>query len=67
MEAISPEKSGIASPERDVLVDHDVGRAGDGEFAPCSGAHVGAAAEAIGERDDLGVAPLKAEGQNSQR
>ena len=36
-----------SSPERDILVDKDVGRAGGGELSPRSGVHDSAAAETV--------------------
>ena len=45
-----------ASPERDISIDKDVVRAGGGEMSLCSGVHVGAAAEAVRKKEDVGVA-----------
>ena len=48
-----------ASPERDISVDKDVGRAGGGEVSLRSGVHVGAAAEMVRKKEDAGVAPKR--------
>ena len=53
------------SPERDVSVDEDVGRAGSGELGLCSGVHVGTAAETVGEQEGVGVAPRRLTGRSS--
>ena len=45
-----------ASAERNVSVDKGVGRAGGGELSLCGGVHVGAAAEAAHNKEDVGVA-----------
>ena len=45
-----------ASRERDISVDKDVVRAGGGEMSICSGVHVGAAAEAVRKKENVGVA-----------
>ena len=50
-------KGNRVSPERDAAVDEDVGRNGYGELSLSSGVHVGAGAEAVGGKKDVGVAP----------
>ena len=57
LEAIVGREGNRASPERDVAVDYNVGRAGCGELGLSSGVHVGSAAEAVGEKEYIGVPP----------
>ena len=48
MVVVGKESNG-AFPERNVAIDEYIGRAGCGELGLNSGAHVGAAARAVGE------------------
>ena len=59
LKAVVGKESNGASPQRDVAIDEDVGRAGCGEHGLSGGAHVGAAAEAVGEKECIGVAPRR--------
>ena len=59
LKAIVGKESIGASPERDVAIDEYIARAGCGELGLSSGVHVGAAAETVGEKDKIGVAPKR--------
>ena len=52
-------KGNGASPERDVSVDEDIGYAGCGELGLSRGVHVGAAAETVGEKENISFAPRR--------
>ena len=55
VQSVVRDKGDGAPPQRDVLVDEDVGSANGGELGCCHGVHVGAAAEAVGEEENVGV------------
>lgn len=55
METVSGKEGNGASPNRDVAVHEDVGRAGCGESSLRAGVHVGAVAETVGEEQDVDV------------
>ena len=52
---MSVQEGGKTSPERDVAVHQDIGGAFSGEFCRGDSGHVRAAAEAIREKEDVGV------------
>ena len=56
LESVYGKQSYRACPERDISVNKDVGRAKGGELGPCSGVHVGVAAEVVRKKEDVGVA-----------
>ena len=51
--------TGYLSLERDVSVDKNVSLAGGGELSLCSIVHIGAAAETVGKKEDVGVDPRR--------
>ena len=56
MQPVVGDEGDGAPPQRDVLVDGDVGSADGGELSCCHCVHVGEAAEAVREMEDLRVA-----------
>ena len=59
LKAVVGKESNGASPERDVVIDQDIGCAGCGEVGLSSGVHVVAAAEAVGVQENIGGAPRR--------
>lgn len=57
LEPIVGKESKGSSPERDVAVDEDVGRAGSGQPNLSIGVHVGSAAETAGEKEVMWAFP----------
>ena len=51
------EKGDGASPEGDVTIDEDIPCAGCGELGLSRGVHVGAAADTVGEKENINFAP----------
>ena len=56
LKTVEGKGSNGASPEGGVAIDEDVGHAGCGEFSLSGGEYVGAAAETVGEQEDMGFA-----------
>ena len=54
------EETNVASPQRDVFVDQNVGGALGGEFGRRNGVRVCAPAETVGEKENVGI-PLESD------
>ena len=55
MEAVVGEETNRTSPQRGVLVNHNVGGAFGREFGPRNGVNVRAPAETVGEKENVGI------------
>ena len=55
----------MASPQRDVFVDQNVGGALGGEFGRRNGVHVCAPAETVGEKENVGI-PLGSDREGAE-
>ena len=59
------EETNVASPQRDVFVDQNVGGALGGEFGRRHGVHVCAPAESVGEKKNVGI-PLGSDWEGAE-
>ena len=55
LEPVVRDDAARAPPDGHITIDEDIGRALGGELCGCDGIHVGSAAEAISEEQDVGI------------